>query len=284
MNPTHLVSRLSLAGALALLVPAGDSSAFPPAPHHQLFGTVRDERGNPLAAGSATVRFESSSGVVLSGATLVGIEPGVNYSLEIPMDAGVTADLYKATALTPTVPFSLKVQIGAVTYLPIELRGQFASLGQPGQRTRIDLTLGADTDGDGLPDAWERALLAALGGNLSLADIRPDGDDDGDGLTNLQEYLAGTYAFDKDDGFSLKIERLDAGRPVLKFLAIRGRSYVVQSSTDLTTWSDISFKDAALGASAPSMGSLLATDTRNKEVSVAPASGEQPAFYRLIVR
>jgi Bacterial TSP3 repeat len=284
MKPTPLVSRLSLAGVLALLASTGGAPAFPPAPHHVLFGTVRDERGNPLAAGSATVRFESASGVVLSGSTLVGVEPGVNYTLEIPMDAGVTADLYKATALTPTVPFSLKVQIGAVTYLPIELKGQFAALGQPGQRTRIDLTLGADTDGDGLPDAWERALLAALGGNLSLADIRPGGDDDGDGLTNLQEYLAGTYAFDKDDGFSLKIERLDAGRPVLKFLAIRGRSYVVQSSADLKTWSDIPFKDAALGASAPSVASHLATDTRNKEVSVAPAAGEQPTFYRLIVR
>ena len=30
-------------------------------------------------------------------------------------------------------------------------------LGKPSETTRLDLTLGEDSDGDGLPDAWERA-------------------------------------------------------------------------------------------------------------------------------
>jgi Mg-chelatase subunit ChlD len=42
-----------------------------------------------------------------------------------------------------------------------------------------------DTDGDGLPDEWEILYF----GNL---DQGPDGDPDGDGLTNMYEYLAGT--------------------------------------------------------------------------------------------
>nr|WP_321349275.1 LamG-like jellyroll fold domain-containing protein [uncultured Methanoregula sp.] len=42
-----------------------------------------------------------------------------------------------------------------------------------------------DADQDGLPDAWERQYF----GNLSRG---PDEDYDGDGLTNLQEYLAGS--------------------------------------------------------------------------------------------
>ena len=43
-----------------------------------------------------------------------------------------------------------------------------------------------DTDGDGLPDGWEEDAL----GSTSPV---PAGDPDGDGLTNLQEYQAGTH-------------------------------------------------------------------------------------------
>lgn len=283
MKSTTHVSRLTVVGALALLLLAPAAPAFPPAPHHVVYGTIRDELGTPLAAGSATVVFETTSGVVLTTSLVQGVEPGVNYSLVIPMDAGVTADLYKATALKPTVPFTMKVKIGGVNYLPIQMQGQFAQLGKPGEKTRIDLTLGADTDGDGLPDAWERALIAALGGNLTLADIRPGDDDDGDGMTNLQEYLAGTYAFDKEDGFSLKIERMEAGRPVLKFLAVRGRSYRIQSSTDLKTWSTISFE--AVGQTTPPATVLTATDTRLRELRAAPPVGVSgPAFYRVLTQ
>ena len=269
-------------GAVVLSALASSLVAFPPAPHHVVHGTIRDELGTPLAAGSATVLFEAASGVTLTTGIILGNEPGVNYSLVVPMDAGVTEDLYKATALKPTVPFSIRVRIGGVNYLPIQLQGRFAALGQPGRKTRLDLTLGADTDGDGLPDAWERALLAALGGNRTLADIRGDGDDDGDGLSNLQEYLAGTYAFDKEDGFSLKIERLEAGKPVLKFLAIRGRSYQIQASTDLSTWTAVPFE--VVGQTAAAATVLNATDTRLRELRATPPSGQGPAFYRLVTQ
>jgi hypothetical protein len=282
MKSTTHVSRLSVVGVLALSLLATVAMAFPPAPHHVIYGTIRDELGTPLAAGSATVVFEATSGVVITTSIIQGAEPGVNYSLVVPMDAGVTEDLYKATAVAPTVPFTIRVKIGGVNYLPIQMQGQFTKLGQPGERTRLDLTLGVDSDGDGLPDAWERALIAALGGNLTLADIRPGDDNDGDGLTNLQEYLAGTYAFDKEDGFSLKIERLEAGQPVLKFLAIRGHSYRIQSSVDLKTWSTVSFE--SVGQSGPAATVLNATDTRLRELRATPPAGEGPAFYRLVTQ
>ncbi|MDH3668748.1 MAG: hypothetical protein OEN23_17640 [Paracoccaceae bacterium] len=44
--------------------------------------------------------------------------------------------------------------------------------------------LPADSDGDGLPDAFEA---------LHDSDIAPEGDEDGDGYTNIEEYLNGFY-------------------------------------------------------------------------------------------
>ena len=71
--------------------------------------------------------------------------------------------------------------------------GDFQSMGRPGGITQLDLTLGEDLDGDGLPDAWERSIADA---GLSINEILPGGDNDKDGLTNLEEYKSGNYAFD----------------------------------------------------------------------------------------
>ena len=50
----------------------------------------------------------------------------------------------------------------------------------------------ADTDGDGLPDIWEQRIVDAdpSDGFTSVEDVLPGEDYDGDGRTNLEEYLA----------------------------------------------------------------------------------------------
>jgi hypothetical protein len=174
----------------------------------------------------------------------------------------LTSDNYKPTALRPTVSFTIKVKIGTVTYLPLELHGAYANLGKPAQRTHLDLTLGEDSDGDGLPDAWERALIEMLGGGLTLADIRPGDDSDGDGLTNLQEYIAGTYAFDSQDGLRLDAAGLDEGQPLLDFMVIRGRSYTILGSADLKTWVPVDFRLSDSATNSAPQRSYTAKDVR----------------------
>lgn len=271
----------TLVRLLAGLALTGLLQAFPPAPHHEVYGLVRDERGNPLNQAKASVFLELGGSVIAAGA--IRIEAGVdgNYRLAIPLDSGLTAQRYRPTALLPQVPFRLRVRIGNVTYLPIQLSGAGDLLTRPGARTRVDLTLGEDADGDGLPDAWERALLAARGGRGTLADVRPGGDDDGDGMSNLQEYLAGTYAFDPQDGFALTLLRVVEGRSELEFTAIRGRTYSLLASTDLTDWEPVSFRVGE----GPDQDSYLSSDVRPVRVTVGPAGeGESaPRFFKVMV-
>ena len=276
-------SRLLLAVAVLLFLPAR-SPAYPPAPDHLIYGQVRDEYGNPLTLSSAEVYLETSAGTRIQTRIIPGLEPGVNYKLPVPMDSGLTADQYLPTALQPAVPFKMWVRINGVTYLPMEMSLNSAQLGRPGERTKLDLTLGEDRDGDGLPDAWERAMLAALGLNMNIADFKPGDDSDHDGLSNSVEYIAGTYASDPKDGFTLKVASYANGVPVLEFLGIRGRTYSVLGSENLTDWTPVGFRTPG-GTEAPSMD-YYATDVRTMRIEVPRTETKAPAFkfYKLMVR
>ena len=226
--------RKAAAGAVVFVL-AGPLAAFPPAPHHTIKGVVRDQFGNPLTGEAANVILEPGSGIALSTPVQADLQPGVNYRFEVPIDAGLAPGSYKRNALNPQAPFTLKVTIGSTIYLPLEMTGSLASLGEPGGLTVINLTLGVDSDGDGIPDAWEETLIQS-GVDASLAsivDVEPDGDADRDGLSNYTEYIAGTYAFDPNDVFALEILDADQVRYLLRFLAIRGRSYAIESSLSL---------------------------------------------------
>lgn len=196
---------------------------------------IRDELGNPLAAG-ASIILETSAGKKIYGIVSDLMEPGVNYKLSVPMDAGIGNEAYRPSALNPRVPFKIRVKVGNEVLLPIEMSREFAALGLPGQRTHLDLTLGEDLNGDGLPDAWQRQI------SHDINAVRPDGDSDRDGLSNQEEYLAGTYAYDTQSGFSLAIESVSNGTPRLAFTAITGRTYAILGSSDLAEWVPVPFR------------------------------------------
>jgi hypothetical protein len=189
------------------------------------------------------------------------------------MDSGIAPDLYKITALEPNVPFRLRVKIGTVNYLPMEMVANYATLGEPAESTRIDLTLGVDADGDGLPDAWQRLLIAMLGPG---AKIGPHEDADGDGISNLNEYLAGTYAFQPESGFRLNPVRNADGAPRLEFLVVSSHTYTVYGSTNLQSWVPIPFNVPADGPAATNLRNYHATDTRLLQVTPI-LSPDQPA-------
>lgn len=267
--------------ALVPLLLAPAAFAFPPAPPHTLYGVVRNEMGEPIWSTNAVVVLETITAVQIKTAVAPLLAPGINYRLRVPMDAGLTPDNYRPTALRPTVSFRMKVRVGGVTYLPIETSANYANLGKPAQSTRLDLTLGEDSDGDGLPDAWERALNDMLGAGLALSDIQPGADADGDGISNLQEYLAGTYAFDPQDGFRLDIVGVEEGRPVLEFLAIRGHGYALHGSADLLAWEPLLFQVTGGSPTAPWLRTYSADDVRILRVEVEVPAGREYQMFKL---
>ena len=256
--------------------------AFPPAPHHTIQGIVRDKWGHPIQASKAIVILETVTGLQHKAVIVPQLAPGINYRLLVPLDAGLTQDNYQPTALRPCVSFRMKVLIGGVTYLPIETKANYASLGKPAQVTRLDLTLGEDLDGDGLPDEWENALARSLGGNLNTAEVKPGDDSDGDGLTNLQEYYAGTYAFDSQDGFRLNILSVSDGLPSLEFMAIRGRTYSIYGSADLAVWAPIRFRIVDAGSITPWLENYIAADTRILRIEAEVPKGRPMHVFKTL--
>jgi hypothetical protein len=222
-------------GLLAGLLGIAAGLAFPPAPHHVIHGSVRDELGDPISLTTAQVFLETTNGLTVACQVSPDIQPGENYRLIVPMDSITVPDLYKPTALPSTIPFKLKVKIGATIYLPLEMAGNFATLGQPAGTTLINLTLGVDSDGDGLPDAWEQLIIQMLGGGLTLANITPNGIAP-NGMTYYQNYVAGTYAWDPQDALKLNLIRRPGQGPVVQFFGIAGRSYSVLGTTNLVNW------------------------------------------------
>ncbi len=265
--------------ALAALVLGGvrPVAAFPPAPHHLLHGIVRDSFGNPINVRGTKLILQTPTGTQIAAEIIPGIEPGLNYRLQVPMDSGMTPNLYQPGVLKPAAPFRLWVLIGTTTNLPIEMVADYSHLGQPGETTRMDLTTGVDANHDGLPDDWERLI------NPDISKVNPNALAP-NGMTYLQAYYAGIYSFDITNGLALSLVQVSNQVPTLQFTLVPGRTYTIQTSSDLKNWLPTSFRIPAEGLDAALRSSYLADKVQQLQVEV-PSTGSQAAlgYYRLML-
>ena len=89
-----------------------------------------------------------------------------------------------------------------------------------------------DSDGDGIPDWWMMKYFGHTTGRADDHSLASD-DADGDGASNLQEYLAGTDPTNPNSVFRLSAAATANSTVTLTWPAVSGKSYQVQYTTNL---------------------------------------------------
>lgn len=263
------------------------AEAFPPAPYYTLYGMVRDQVGQALPGDDIVLLLLKNGQEVARTPVVTGTLPDQNYELNIRLDMARSGTLvYDPTAIASGSIYSVAVLMNGQRYYPIETNGTLTA-GRGGERVHLDLNLGIDSDGDGIPDIWEEWQLYQAGyspdgnGHWPINLITRDGDLDRDGMSNWLEYIAGTFAGDATQRLALELKEKLPGRVRFEFYSIAGKYYTLERSTDMTHWTRLPFSPAVPEADALSL--YQATDIGVMSAYAIPATGANE-FYRLTVR
>jgi hypothetical protein len=117
------------------------------------------------------------------------------------------------------------------------------------------IAMGADTNGNGIADAWEYLYFGGL-----LAPGAQNTDPNGTGMTLLQDYLDGVNPTVTGSGLRITAYSTNAGGTSsnVTFTSTAGRLYTIEVNTDLRQ--PLNWTDSGLGMITPDVG---ATSTRN---------------------
>lgn len=271
----------------AMLLAVAGARAFPPAPYYTVYGMVRDQVGQTLQAQGAEILLLRGSEVIARAPLSPRAGLDGNYEMRMSLDTNRgNTQLYTERALAADSVYSLAVEMSGQRFYPIETQGPPLTAGKGGERVRLDLNLGEDTDKDGLPDVWEQWQLYQAGyspgpNGWDLSLLSRTGDFDHDGISDWMEYTAGTFAGDATERFDLSIKEKAPGFVRLEFYAITGKIYTIERSTDLKTWTRAAFGSTAEAAKSET---LTAPAVSVRPAFVAPGNAGIPEFYRLTVR
>ena len=202
-----------------------------PQPMCIFYGQAKDGFGWPYTT-SADVVLRVGTNEYARCTINDSLRPGVNFALYVHLDDGNGA-AYSPHALRSGDAIKIIVidEHGEKTIMETNA---IPAVGQPGETILVNVTAGTDSDKDGLPDEWEEYLLQN-GPQTSIWQIDPNDDFDGDGISNWNEYLSGTYAFMANDYFFIENQAMTPnGRMRLEYLSVPGKIYWVESSTNLT--------------------------------------------------
>ena len=272
---------LSFFGSLML-------SAYPPAPPTTTFGKVRGTFGFGISDGLTDLLFLADDKEVSRVTISETGAFGVNYRLTLPIDLNPAKGVYRLAAVTPnsSIIYSFAAERNGkrIPISKVETIGSDDPL-EAGKVRKINFVLGEDTDGDGLPDDWERFQAGVLGAfeGDPLDLFSATGDYDKDGLSDRDEYIAGTFALLFEDGLNFKVSKVFVSRRTeLSFLAIDGKSYRIESTSDFDKWTPVEFSLPEDPVNTTFVFTPKNTD--NQFVIAEPAAGgDARVFYRLLV-
>jgi len=242
-----------LMAAAGLSLPLAAAITIPQVPV-VTYGIVRNEYGEPLTKAQALelklVKDADRHGRVYAQCA-VGASAllGMNYQLTLEIDS---ADGGRKNAVTTGTRMFIRATQGDVE----KTLAPDSAFDTPKQGTtrRVDYTTGTDADNDGMPDAWEVWVLDTVGEDSSEEGIRafrPDADADGDGMSNWEEYLAGTDPFNETDLVKITGFELVPGtqRAKVTFMTSYQRKFRLVFATSLAKpdWSPLAASESVDG-------------------------------------
>ena len=109
--------------------------------------------------------------------------------------------------------------------------------------TTASVLVQVDANGNGINDDWEVTNFGQLG-------VNPNADPDGDGFSNLQEFLAGTDPLDSSSVLRITSITVSGSDVVIDFTTSSNKFYDVQYNDDLTlmNWGAVATNFAGTGA------------------------------------
>jgi hypothetical protein len=140
----------------------------------------------------------------------------------------------------------------------------FDGLGRIASSVPFSVDSAEDTDGDGLPDAWERRFFGGLGaGALD--------DPDGDGISNRDEFLGGTEPLNKASATRIVRVHMESSDVCLFFTSVTGKAYRIECADEMTSgkWTTVAEQVSGNGG---------IVEARHRV-----ASGARNLFYRVRV-
>lgn len=235
----RMIFRIWIYGVIVSLGGSSMGLAAPPIPEPglTLYGVVRNVQGGAnvrMIVGAINIMVQPQAGapIVVVEASLRNVNDQFSYVAQVPFATSAPGLDPVETALELTADPSLytlsaTIQGEEATIVPEEAAAFQFSRAERGALMRVDFEVSVesnDADNDGIPDSWEEAF--------DVDD--PDGDPDGDGLTTLEEYLAGTDPTDANSSFEfIGLEVAEAGGVTLSWSSVAGKVYVVERSTSI---------------------------------------------------
>ena len=289
--PSFRTGALAAASLLFAFAPAQDARAQSAAANPFTYlGRVMDASHKAFDEGRIATVFAYDAGnkLLARAETFFMSNTRRNYRLVIPLADGETEGY-----ATPGAILSISVDDGTKVWSGIvidEGRVSGTAVGAPGGVREVDIVLGEDKDGDGIDDTLfgelkEQWAASDYCWNPANETFDPNADHDGDGVSTINEALAGTNPFKESSVLSITAFEMATeaeGRHVLTFSpTMPGRAYVVQTADSPTgTWSSVSFQ---LPDSATPVNVISRTTTASAEpatVYLLP-SDKPAAFFRI---
>jgi hypothetical protein len=274
-DPAASTNHWKLAGGLDYLFPTGVS--LPPAGYLLVVGF--DPATNAISLANFRTKYGVATNVPIYGpytgnlgnsGEIIGLyKPDAPQAAPHP-DAGfVPYILVENVAYSNVAPWpsgaggtGMSLQRRGLGGYGNEPLNWIACTPNPGIRNCVN-----DTDSDGLPDDWE--LANGLNPNSAAGNNGANGDPDGDGMTNLQEYLAGTDPHNAQSCLRIEsITRLPGG-VALRFTGMSGHGYSIQ------------YRDSLAVGSWQKLVDVPATQSTSTVQVNDTSGGGSARFYRL---